>query len=114
VSQLDVYCGLSVLNHKPSVRLVSTPARRQGKTWAMSKLRDAIRNGTMKSAWDGIEDPFDAPTTYAQVDEQWERDRRAKLEEANRRQDEMNARLAAERHERAQHELEDIEGFGTF
>jgi hypothetical protein len=112
VASFNVQYGLAVHRPQPAVKLIMAPARQQGKTWAM-KLNEAIRKGIMKSAWDGVEDPFgpDADTISPQEDH-WRRQK--EREEANRRQDELNARLAAERHEQALDELQDVEGFGSF
>lgn len=78
----------------------------------MSRLSDAIRRGEVKSAWDGIDDPFGstADTTIEQADAR----RAEQRAEANRRQDKLNAKLAAEREERALEKLEELEGYGTF
>lgn len=65
----------------------------------------------MKSAWDDIDDPFGPDTITPQEDHAR---REAARAEANRRQDEINARLAAERHEKALDELQDVEGYGSF
>jgi hypothetical protein len=67
----------------------------------------------VKSAWDGIDDPFGPDADISPQEDHWRRQKEARGE-ANRRQDELNARLAAERHEKALDELQDVEGFGSF
>jgi hypothetical protein len=80
-----------------------------------NSLANRIRRGEMKSAWDGIDDPF-GPEARRALNEGQETlaERQKRTEEANRRQDELNARLAAEAHQRALDELQEVEGYGSF
>lgn len=108
----DVLYGHALHRPQSLVKLVTLESNPAPPSWTerlMGLRGRPIRS--MKSAWDDIDDPFGPDTITPQEDHAR---REAARAEANRRQDELNARLAAERHERALDELTELEGYGTF
>lgn len=108
----DVSYGLAVHRPQSLVKLVTLESNPAPPSWVERLMGMRGRPlKQMKSAWDGIDDPFGEDV--AQVNRRRDEEI-ARLAEANRRQDELNARLAAERHEKALDELQDLEGYGSF
>jgi hypothetical protein len=124
--QVSYNAGLAIADHRSHARIVMAPPRRAGKAAFMSRLADAIRSGAVRSAWDDYdseEDAFAGRTSATRIQEQAKQDEERARYEAERRaaREAQEAKLAAAiererlaREERAQVELESIDGFGSF